>query len=195
MEVIRADELDNPGPVLASMFVEGFGQHLQYFSKDPKRLAAAFEHMFLPDHFFVAVEDGVVIAMAGIASGNELALKLDATQLRRGLGLFKGTIAAIMLGREWNRGYPIPVGDEWGSIQFVASAAGQRRRGGARAVLDHLIAQSGYTTFILEVGDLNAPAVALYESLGFTETARLPDPDAKYSGYNYRLYLRLDRAD
>ncbi|BAK36818.1 hypothetical protein MLP_38040 [Microlunatus phosphovorus NM-1] len=48
------------------------------------------------------------------------------------------------------------------------------------------------TIFIFEVGDRDTAAVALYESLGFTELARVPDPDSKHSGYDYLLYLRLD---
>ena len=195
MEVVRATALEDGGAQLARVFVDGFGQHLQYFSKDPLRLAAAFTHMFLTDCFFVAVEDDEVIAMAGISSGNEPAVQVRAAPLRRELGLLRGSIAAAMLDKMWRSEYPVPVGDDWGSVQFVATAAGSRRRGGARAVMEYVIEHSGYDTYILEVGDRNAAAVALYESLGFTEHARVPDPHAKHSGYDNLLYLRLDRAN
>ena len=120
-------------------------------------------------------------------------MELNAAHLRRELGLLRGSIAAVVLTKVWRRGYPIPIGDGWGSIQFVAAAADQRRRGGARAVLEHIIEHSGHTTYVLEVGDRNTAAVALYESLGFTELARVPDPDSKHSGYDYLLYLKLNR--
>ncbi len=104
MEVIRADQLADAGRRLARVFVDGFGQHLRYFSKDPVRLAAAFAHMFRTDCFFVAVEDGAVVAMAGITDGNEPAVELNAAHLRRELGLLKGSIAAAegVRGLCWN---------------------------------------------------------------------------------------------
>lgn len=192
MGVIRADQLADAGRRLARVFVDGFGHRLTYFSKDPVRLVAAFAHMFRTDCFFVAIEDGAVAAMAGITDGNEPAVELNAAHLRRELGLLRGSIATVVLTKAWRRGYPIPIGDDWGSIQFVAAAADQRRRGGARAVMEHIIERSGHTTYVLEVGDRNTAAVALYESLGFLEIARVPDRDSKHSGYDYLIYLRLD---
>ena len=192
MDAVRADQLPDAGHQLARVFVDGFGQHISYFSKDPVRLVAAFAHMFRTDCFFVAVEDGAVVAMAGITDGNEPAVRVNAAHLRRELGLLRGSIAAVVLTKVWRRGYPVPIGDDWGSIQFVATAADRRGRGGARAVMEHIIEHSGHTTYVLEVGDRNTVAVALYESLGFTELARVPDPDSKHSGYDYLLYLSPD---
>ncbi len=180
---------------LARVFIDGFGDYLKYFSKDRDRLVAAFVHMFRTECFFIAVDDGRVVAMAGITNGDDPAVRLNPKPLRRKLGLIRGSIAAMMLNKEWSAGYPIPVGDDWGSIQFVATASDRLRRGGARAVLEHIIRHSEHDTFVLEVGDRNVPAVALYKSLGFTEHARLPDPHSKHSGHNNLLYLRLNRIN
>lgn len=194
MEIVRADQLDGADVQLARVFLDGFGDYLKYFSKDRDRLVAAFAHMFRQECFFIAVEHGSVVAMAAITNGNDPAVRLSPKPLRRELGLLRGSLAAVMLSKTWSAGYPIPVGDDWGSIQFVATASDRLRRGGARAVLEHIIEHSGHNTYVLEVGDRNTPAVALYKSLGFTEHARLPDPHSKHSGHDHLLYLRLDRT-
>lgn len=194
MQLVRASELDeNVRDHLVEVFLDGFVPQLGYFSKDRDRLARALAHIFLLDNFVVAVDGRRIVAMAGISTGNEQVVRLSAPVLREQLGLVKGTMAAAALTAEWEHPYPVMVGADWGSIQFVATAADHRRRGAARAVLEHILATSGHDSYILEVGDGNTAAVALFESLGFRETARTPDTDAKRSGNEELLYLRYDR--
>ena len=57
-----------------------------------------------------------------------------------------------------------------GEVVRVATVPTARKRGAARALLSHLL--SLCNTCFLEVRESNAPARALYESLGFRETGR-----------------------
>ncbi len=54
----------------------------------------------------------------------------------------------------------------------IAVAEGFRRRGIARMLVEELIRQLDATMLTLEVRASNAPAIALYESLGFVEVGR-----------------------
>ena len=57
-----------------------------------------------------------------------------------------------------------------GEVVRVATLPCARKRGAARALLSHLLTLCD--TCFLEVREQNAPARALYESLGFRETGR-----------------------
>ena len=66
----------------------------------------------------------------------------------------------------------------------VAVAAAYRRRGIARMLVEELIRQLDAYQLTLEVRASNAPAIALYESMGFTQVGlrknyyRMPKEDA-----------------
>jgi len=66
----------------------------------------------------------------------------------------------------------------------IAVADSHRRRGIARLLVQELIARLDATMLTLEVRASNAPAIALYESLGFTQVGlrknyyRKPKEDA-----------------
>ena len=67
-----------------------------------------------------------------------------------------------------------------GELKSMRTAPGQLRRGVARAMLDHLIAQArgrGYRRVSLETGSNApfAPARALYEAAGFVECGAFAD--------------------
>lgn len=59
-------------------------------------------------------------------------------------------------------------------INTLAVDPSRRRQGIARALLDHLLQQTGGRRATLEVRASNTAALALYRGLGFTVTARRP---------------------
>lgn len=84
---------------------------------------------------------------------------------------------------------------EHGELKSMRTAPGQLRRGVARAMLAHLIAEArtrGYRRVSLETGS-NAPfaaARALYEAAGFAECAAF----AEYFDTGFSRYYALDLA-
>lgn len=67
------------------------------------------------------------------------------------------------------------VGDGWGGVSVMRTAARHRRKGLARRIVGALLGAAqaaGATRSYLQVEAKNAPAVALYESLGFREAYR-----------------------
>lgn len=195
MHILRADALSNDARAqMSEVFVSGFGEHLAYFSKSPARLARALAHMFVPEHFYLAVgDDGRVTGMAALTDIGKPSVRLDARQLRRELGVLKGTIAASALRREWERhAFPFPLTEGIGVIEFVATDASFRGKGIATALMQHIIALPEYSSFVLEVAGANETAVRLYRQIGFEEFLRVPHRRRKRSGVDELLYMRYD---
>lgn len=99
LNVVRADQAEfDVRRGISEIFAEGFTQWLGFFSKDPKKIAAAFAHMFVLDQFYVALYKGQVIG----TDGTSLSVKLDKKELRKHLGFFKGSMAGIFLKKNLN---------------------------------------------------------------------------------------------
>ncbi|HWR23066.1 MAG TPA: GNAT family N-acetyltransferase [Feifaniaceae bacterium] len=192
MQIIRASELGgNARKHISDIFVAGFMQWLKYFSKDEEKLSRAFAHMFVPEAFHVALIEGEIAGIAACTDGKTPPIHIKAGELRRHLGLIRGSIAATVLKKELeNHPYPFPVEPGTGSIEFVATGPDHRGRGVASGIIRHILANEPYSSFILEVADTNETAVRVYEKLGFTEFFRVADKQSKQSGINHLVYMR-----
>ncbi|MFE9244122.1 GNAT family N-acetyltransferase [Nocardiopsis sp. NPDC006938] len=193
IEVRRGDTLGEAyRRAITEVFVEGFGEDLAYFSKDTVRLTGAVEHMLVLERFHVALIDGRPAALASLTESGQEAIDHDARTLRRHLGPGKGTIADRVFRTHFQGGSGA---DRPGraEIGFVASARRFRGRGAARAVLHHIVSLPGYDEFTLEdIKDTNAPALGLYESVGFREYRRRPVRHTRWSGFH--AYVSMIRA-
>lgn len=194
--VVRADQAEfDVRRGISEVFAEGFTQWLGFFSKDMKKIAAAFAHMFVLDQFYVAVSKGQVVGMAACTDGTSLSVKLDKKELRNHLGFFKGSMAGIFLKKEFETtlNYPSP---GVGSIEFVGTAAEFRGQGVASQLIRYILEHTPYQVYeIKEVADTNIPAMKLYHKLGFDEYTRKPIPAwrAKKIGINHIVSLRYTK--
>lgn len=180
---------------ISDIFVDGFIQWLQYFSKDSEKLSRAFAHMFVLDAFYAAVMDGQPVGIAACTDGKSPSIRLQSKELRRHLGLIMGTIAGKILKKELeNHPYPFPLEPGWGSVEFVATDAKHRGKGVAAAIIRHIFAETPYSTYILEVADTNTSAVRLYEKLGFREFMRIPQKHGKQSGIDHLVYMKYQKV-
>lgn len=192
IEIVPARELgaDARRPI-AEVFVDAFGRDFAYFSTDPRRLADAFEHMLVLDVFHVALLDGEPAGIAACTDGRQQSLVPQGSHLRRHLGLVKGTIGAIALGREFSGGVP-DLADGAASIEVVGTASRLQGRGVATALITHFLAMPQYREYVLEtVSDINTPALNLYRKLGFVEYKRVQVRHTRLSGINYYVSLKL----
>jgi ribosomal protein S18 acetylase RimI-like enzyme len=196
MEIKQASEFgENIRKKISDIFVDGFIQWLQYFSKDSEKLSRAFAHMFILDSFYIAVMDGQPAGIAACTDGKTPPIRLQSKELRRHLGLIMGTIAGKILKRELeNHPYPFPVESGWGSVEFVATDAKHRGKGVASSIIQHIVAETPYSTYILEVADTNTSAVKLYEKLGFRESMRTPQKHSKQSGIDHLVYMKYQKV-
>lgn len=193
--IMKPDKIDENIDVrgqMAQIFAEGFAQWLGYFSKDKNIIAKAFSHMFILDQFYVAIENNKVAGMTACTDGKALSVQLNKKELRRHLGFFKGSIAGIVLKKEFEAPYEnFPVNT--GSIEFVGTASEFRGQGIATQIIKYIMENTPYSEFLIEeVADTNIPAMRLYEKLGFEEYKRKPIPEkiAKRNGINNLLSLK-----
>lgn len=196
-EVVRADHAGvEVRHQTAEIFADGFSQWLTYFSKDRDVIVKAFAHMFVLDQFYVALVGDQVAAFGACTDCRSFSVELQRAPLRRHLGWFKGSMAALILKREFQKPFVDPP-FETGSVEFIGTAISFRGQGAASAVIRHMLDHLPYRNFIIEeVADTNIPAIRLYEKLGFTEYKRksLSPRQARISGINHMVSLCLEKS-
>lgn len=192
MEIIRASEFSNDTKMqISKIFVDGFYQWLNYFSKDKDQLTKAFSHMFNLDVFYIAVIDGKVAGITACTDGKAQSVHLNCQELRKHLGFFMGTITYIILKREFEKKqYPFEIIKDMGMVEFVAISTNYRGQGIASAIMKHIFASTPYNVYALEVADTNTKAVKLYEKLGYSEFLRIKQKHSKQSGVNNLVYMK-----
>lgn len=190
--VVRLSDL-HPVPRLevARLFVEAY-QHDLPLCKTPQRQerwACALASSFVPEQVYVAVEDGEVLGMAACSFGAHRAIHLQARDMRRHLGLLRGTILHAIMGPMFRKKLPWPDSTEY--IEAVATAERARGRGVASAILERLHSLP-FEASMLDVGDANVGAKRLYERLGYREAYR----ERAMPGSKYRelIYMRRPRS-
>lgn len=191
--IVKADQTDlDARTQMSEIFAEGFTQWLGFFSKDKKVIAKAFAHMFILDQFFVAIANGKIAGVTACTDGTKKSVSLNDKELRKHLGFFKGSMAAIFLKKEFEAPYEnFP--PNTGSIEFVGTAPQFRGQGVASQIIKYIIENTSYNDYVIdEVADTNIPAMRLYEKLGFEEYRRksIPEKMAKKNGINNLLSLK-----
>ncbi|PRX96733.1 GNAT family N-acetyltransferase [Allonocardiopsis opalescens] len=194
IEVRRADELgEGYRRAIGGIFVDAFYEYFSYFSTDRERLTDAFAHMLVPDLFYVGLVDGSPAGIAACTDGRRLSIQHDTRELRRHLGLVKGTIAGSVFKSNFQAPFHHP-GPATASVECVATAAAYRGRGVASAILTHLLTLPGYRAYVLEdIADTNGAALRVYGRLGYTEIHRRPVKHTKRTGINSYICMRLER--
>ena len=192
--IIRADNAEiNVRPQIAKIFAEGFTQWLVFFSKDQNIIAKAFAHMFILDQYYVAIVDNKVAGMVACTDCIKASVKLDKKELRKHFGFFKGSIASIVLKKEFESLFKNPP-LETGSIEFVGTAEAFRGQGIASQIIQYIIENTPYNEYIInEVADTNVPAMNLYKKLGFEEYKRIPIPPKRAKKIGINNFVALKR--
>lgn len=193
MEFIKADKLPfDPRPQMGEIFTEGFYQWLKYFSKDKGKLSRALTHIFKPEYFFAAVENGEIMAITACTDRKTPPIKLDKKELCQNLGFIGGRITFVLLNKYLvNNPYPFELSPQTGSIEFVATAPKYRGKGAAYGLISHIMETFPYDVYVLEVADNNTAAVRLYEKLGFVTFKQVKAH--KRGGFDYFLYMRRSK--
>lgn len=195
MKIIRASEFGNDAKMkISEIFVDGFYQWLIFFSGDKEKLSKAFQHMFNLEVFYVAVIDDEIAGIAACTDGKVSSVKLEGKELKKHLGFFMGTIAYIILKREFEeKQYPFRIEKGMGMVEFVATSTKYRGQGVATAIMHYIFSVTPYDLYALEVADTNTNAVNLYEKIGFAEFFRVKQKYSKKSGVNNLVYMKYTK--
>ncbi|MBG9586016.1 GNAT family N-acetyltransferase [Cytobacillus firmus] len=191
MNIIRACEAKgNIRNEMSVIFVDGFYQWLNYFSKDKAKLYRTFAHMFNTEVFYTTTVDNHISAIAA-CTNNTPSVKLKYSEFRKHLGLIMGSIAYIILSKEFEKKqYPFQISENMGAIEFVATSVNYRGQGMAAELLKTIMDSTSYCEYVLEVADTNTNAIKLYEKLGFAEFMRIPQKHSEKSGVNNLVYMK-----
>lgn len=169
---------------------------LKFFSKDKEKLTLAFMHMFQKNKFYAAMENDKIIGITACTDGKSSPVKLNKKELCRHLGIVMGTIAGIVLKREFeNHPYPFEIIADTSSIEFVAVSPDYRRHGVAFEMINYIHKSEPYNNFVLEVADTNTTAMNLYKKIGYKEFMRIPGPNLKKSGFNFLVYMKYEKRE
>jgi len=100
MKILCASEFGNDTKMkISKIFVDGFFQWLNFFSKDKDKLTKAFSHMFNLEVFYVAVIDDEIAGIAACTDGKVSSIHLESKELKKHMGFFMGTITYSVLKR------------------------------------------------------------------------------------------------
>ncbi|ALE75076.1 GCN5 family acetyltransferase [Pseudonocardia sp. EC080610-09] len=178
---------------ITEVYVRSFADDFVAFSRDPGRLADAFEHMLLLERFHVALVDGEPAGLASLTEAEQTLFAPRFREIRRHLGLVRGLLGYVVI-RRWFM--PPSEGARPGlaEIGFVATEPEHQGRGVGTALLRHLLALPGYREYVLEdIKDTNVAALGLYTKLGFTVYKRRSVRFAKRVGFTELVSMTLVR--
>ncbi|MGP4062879.1 GNAT family N-acetyltransferase [Halobacillus sp. H74] len=195
MNIIRACEVDRDiKDEMSMIFVDGFYEWLNYFSKHKGKLYKTFAHMFNTEVFYTVEVDDSIVAIAACTKNNIPSVKLKYSEFRKHLGLFMGSIAYVILKKEFEKKkYPFQMHGKMAAIEFVATSVNYRGTGVATELLKSILDATSYDEYALEVADTNTKAIKLYEKLGFKEFLRIPQKHSEKSGVNNLVYMKYVR--
>jgi len=168
------------------------------FQKDFKALvnnmdkvAMAIESGIQIGRFFVAEQNGIIIGVIACTDCTGRAVIVNCADYKKHFGFIRGLIATKILTEEFMA--PLQYPSNIGYIEFVAVNENVRGNGIAKKMLQGVIEETAYESYILDVTDINTYAIRCYQSFGFVEIDKVPVKHAKQKGFNSKIYMQYDR--
>lgn len=174
----------------AEVFVDAYKKELGFFSKDPDNLVDAFQKMLNPEVFYVGMLNGEIVGILACSNNKARGLNIDRNTLKKHFGYVKGNLGYHFMKDDFNK--KLPYNNDTGYIECVATSVKARGRGVSTALFQHILYNTSYNRFVLEVVDTNKVAYRLYAKLGFVDMKRKQERFAAFKGFKERIYMKLD---
>lgn len=187
--VRKAAEADRAA--IAGVIAFAYRREFSTITRDLDRVARALEHAVQIGRFFVADRDGEIVGTIACADCSGRAMWVSAAELRRHLGLVRGTITARSVVPEFMSRVDYP--PTTGYIEFVAVSDKARRQGIATKLVEGVIAQTPYADYMLEVTDVNTAARDCYRKIGFVDVNSKKEKFGNLKGFRERIHMRYPR--
>jgi len=192
MEYIITKANENDKLHIARTIAYSFEKDLSKLTKDAERIANAFESGIDTSRFFVARQENKMVGIIACSDCTGRAVYVNKKDCKKHLGLIRGFLGYRIFADEFM--YPLTYPATTGWIEFVGVVEEARGQGIAKAMLKKIIEHSTqYNEFILDVTDINAPAMKIYENSGFVEFDRKPVKFPKQMGFNAKVYMKYIR--
>ena len=173
---------------IAGVIAYSYRREFSTISRDLDKVARALAHAVQVDRFFVADRGGDVTGTIACTDRTGRAMRVSGAELRKHLGLVRGTVLARSVVPEFMTPVDYPAGT--GYIEFVAVAETARRQGIATKLVEGVIAQAPYAEYMLEVTDVNTGARDCYRKIGFADVGRKTEKFGRLKGFRERIYMR-----
>ena len=167
---------------------KGFEHHFKLFKISDEKIKNMLLNIVKLEQFKVAVDDGKVIACCGVANGGNRLYKKDGYSFYKNFGLVKGFIIAQLV---YQAGKPYNVEADCGYFEYVTTFEAYQGKGIMKKLLNWTIENSAYPCYMLDVASNNEAAIKLYEKLGFVGSRRVKEKFAKYTDFEYIIFMKL----
>ncbi|MDR2570526.1 MAG: GNAT family N-acetyltransferase [Oscillospiraceae bacterium] len=144
------------------------------------------------NRFYVAEQGNRIIGVIACTDCTGRAMYVTKEDCKRHLGFLRGSIGYRIFTDEFTR--PLEYPATTGYIEFVGVLAEARGQGIAKALLKEVMELNPqYDEFVLDVTDINAPAIKSYTDFGFVEFVCVPVKFPKQKGFNAKVYMKYSR--
>lgn len=189
MKIQKAIEKDRED--IALCIAKNFEKDFSPLSKDNKKIQTILKNGLNIDKFYTIKTDEEFVGTLSLSDINGRAMKTDLSTYIKNLGIIKGIITKITLKREFEK--KLEYSKDTAYIELLAINPNFRRQKVASKLIDYVIKNTNYSKYLLEVTNINTPAINLYTSLGFKEIRRVKEKYAKYTGFDERIYMQYEK--
>ncbi len=175
---------------IALCIAEAFAKDFALLSTNTLTVAQALENGIQAHRFYVALYNKTLVGALAVSDCNGRSVLTDAKAYKNSFGFLKGLIASFVLNYEFGKPFNYP--DNVGYIEFVCVLNAYRRQGITTKLLNYAISNGAYSTYELDVTDVNHGAINCYTKFGFVEYKREKVSHAKQKGFNEKIYMRYE---
>ena len=168
---------------------KGFEKHFKLFKISEEKIKNMLLNIVKLEQFKVAVDDGKVIACCGVAKGGNRLYKKEEYSFYKEFGLVKGFIIAQLVYQALGKPYNEEA--DCGYFEYVTTLEAYQGKGIMKKLIKWTIENSAYPCYMLDVASNNEAAIKLYEKLGFVESHRVKEKFAKYTGFEYLIFMKF----
>ncbi len=191
-QIKRMSQCDNSIQIqVATVFVDGFYQHLSLFGQNRLKLIQGLQHIFVPETCYLALYQQTVVGMLCCSTNQTRCMKIDRADMMQSFGKLRGLLIYLALHREFNQ--PLLYDSQSVYIENVATALDYRNQGVASTLLNYIFEQLPYQRYLLEVVDTNQKAYQLYQKLGYQEYQRIFEKFPEKMGFNSKIYMKKEK--
>lgn len=186
-ELIFRQAAESDKIALSQAIAFSFEDEFNDLTKDMQKIASALQKGINAERFSIAVQDNEILGIAGCADNKGRAVSVIPSELRKYLGLFKGTFAARQYYADF--GAPLKCEDDTGFIEFVGVIKSARKRGIATKLIEYIISRGEYRRYMLDVLEENTAAQSVYEKMGFVKTGIHKSKHPMLDGFDTKIIM------
>ncbi|MEI7668240.1 MAG: GNAT family N-acetyltransferase, partial [Erysipelotrichaceae bacterium] len=184
---------ENNRYAIAQLIATGFQEGFLKMTNNLDNVVQIFNNSIQTERFWVALQEEQIIGIIASSDATKRAIKLKIQDCQKYLGLFKGSVAYIVMSREYCKKLKYPFSSAY--LEFIVVDPSARQRGLASLMLSELIKSTKYSEYLLDVSDNNQAAINCYLKFGFKIIAKRKVSLAKLKGFKAKIDMRYKKIN